>query len=402
MASIRFRKTFRLILINVGVLLGLIVLLEFVCSFFAFRMLPARDADPVFNHVWPQNGSRVHDEWVARNPEFPKPYTHVYNRQGWLERYDVAREKPPESFRIFYVGDSFTEGTLPMEESVPSRVEDSLNSVAMHTGKKIEIINTGTSSYSPILYYILIRRRILEYQPDLIVVNIDMTDDYDDWKYAWTAEYDAAGNPIAAPLRDISSTFIDTENGARRLTLRDRCMFFLARYSYTFNLIMALRRQPVTESARTASQPDSADFLYRRFAWCQYDWDTLTRTNVHKTLDYIRRIAGLCRSHSVKLMITSVPHYWQYAGKKDGSGLPKWSIKPHETIRDLAHDCGVPYLDSYAALKPFISGTPQQRYYYNDDMHFNPRGYALWARCHIAFLMDPANDLLPRSILQAR
>ena len=42
-----------------------------------------------------------------------------------------------------------------------------------------------------------------------------------------------------------------------------------------------------------------------------------------------------------------------------------------------------------------MAGQPQRSYYYAGDMHFNPRGYREWARAHIDFLLDPANDLIP-------
>lgn len=53
------------------------------------------------NHVWPPGRYQTHDEWIKDNPEFPVPYTHFYNVQGWIEDYDVARTKPANTYRIF-------------------------------------------------------------------------------------------------------------------------------------------------------------------------------------------------------------------------------------------------------------------------------------------------------------
>ena len=74
----------------------------------------------ILNHRWVPGQSQTHDTWAARNPRFPKPYIHHYNAQGWVEENDIEKEKPANTFRIFYLGDSFIEGTVPMAQNVPS------------------------------------------------------------------------------------------------------------------------------------------------------------------------------------------------------------------------------------------------------------------------------------------
>jgi hypothetical protein len=101
---------------------------------------------------------------VARN--YPRPYTLRFNAQSWVETDDVELEKPTGTCRIFYVGDSFTEGAVPMEQSVPSLVEKHLNET---------------------------------YSPDLIVINVDMTDTFDDWEYRENLMLDDEGSPWAVP-----------------------------------------------------------------------------------------------------------------------------------------------------------------------------------------------------------
>jgi DNA segregation ATPase FtsK/SpoIIIE-like protein len=45
----------------------------------------------------------------------------------------------------------------------------------------------------------------------MMVDSVDMTDDYDDWKYSETAILDHEGNPVAVPQRNLyTSAFIDT------------------------------------------------------------------------------------------------------------------------------------------------------------------------------------------------
>ncbi len=67
---------------------------------------------------------------------------------------------------------------------------------------RFEVINTGTASYSPVIYYILLRHYLLPYEPDLVVLAVDMTDDYDDHVYRESLIRDSGGNPWAAPPND--------------------------------------------------------------------------------------------------------------------------------------------------------------------------------------------------------
>jgi lysophospholipase L1-like esterase len=347
------------------------------------------------NHTWKPGGRSLHREWVARNPRFPEPYTHTYNRQGWIEDYDVSQEKPEGTWRVFYVGDSFVEGTAPMHQSLPSRVEEGLNARAPDSGPRVEVINTGTSSYSPLIHYVLIRHVLLDYDPDLIIVVVDMTDDYDDWKYRATAIFDGEGNPWAVPPRDLyAAPFLDTRSGPVIATPTTKLQLFLFRHSSLFNLLLERRAAERSPSA-ASSAPARPAAMYPRWAWCEEEWGDATRQNAGRSLDVLRRIAVLARERGVALMLTSVPHYQQYAGGRDGSEPPPWSSRPHAEIARVAAENDVPFLDAFEALAPVIRGTPQDRYYYRGDMHFNPDGYALWADAHLAFLTEKRNGLLP-------
>src|SRR3989337_3943018 len=77
----------------------------------------------VLNHTWIPNSIADHSQWI--DVGIPT-YRHYHNAQGWVEEYDVTQKKPANTFRIFYVGDSFPEGTCGMDESLPSRVEAAL------------------------------------------------------------------------------------------------------------------------------------------------------------------------------------------------------------------------------------------------------------------------------------
>jgi hypothetical protein len=370
-------------------LVALISLLEGL----AYRFHSAKSSsipDARLNHKWKPNSQEIHTEWISDNPEFPQPYLHVYNKQGWLEDYDIQLNKPANTYRIFYVGDSFVEGTVPMNQSVPGIVKDYLRDKFAKSGEKFEVINTGTTSYSPVIYYILIRYFIAPYSPDLIVVNVDMTDNFDDWVYRQSLIVDEQGDPLAvAPVNIFRATGYAWKN----LSIVNKAQVFLYEKSSLCKLIYDIYKK-FKKSEKIQVLPDQ--IMQRgpqNWAWVRYEWDKETQENVKFTMDILKRIAQYCQNNHIKLLFTASPHYQQLTIGKDGRRV--WSIRPHEEIRKIARELKIPYLDSIAFLDPHIKDSQQTEYYYKNDMHFNPRGYALWARAHIQALLDPDNKLLP-------
>ena len=376
-----------------AVLVVLVVLMEV-----GFSRVTSRPADylvrhPRLHHIWRPNGKQVHTEWIDKNPDYPEPYTHYYNAQGWLEDYDVAKRKPDGTYRIFYVGDSFTEGTVPMNRSIPSRVESYLNSLPLPYDLRFEVINTGTSSYSPLLYYILIRYYVIDFAPDLIVVNVDMTDVFDDTKYRATLTLDEGGDPWAVtPSDPWGAKMLDVGVGLVEPSPYERLRRYLHEKSYTYNFLLEYKRHRSSGASPTSGV---ARRVYSaRWGWVQKQWDDRTADDVQASMETLKALADFCRLRGIELLLTGVPHYRQFP--KAVGGESEWVTRPHREIQKVADETGAEFFDSHAFLSPLITGTDQAAFYYRDNMHFNPRGYDAWARAHIEALMDRARGLLPK------
>jgi hypothetical protein len=371
------RKVSRLLL-YVGVVLVVVVAgLEAALRVFDMPPTSNQIPHPVLNHTWRPNMTFVHREFVGRG--IPA-YTHTYNSQAWVEADDIQQAKPPGTFRVFYLGDSFTECTCPMEQSVPRRVEAALRPYFLQKNMAVEVVNTGTASYAPSLYY-LVLKEILPYEPDLIVIDVDLTDVFDDWIYHSSARIDASGDLIAVPPRGrLTNRFIRTAQGLRELTMPERALNSAREYSNLASVLFTLKTVE-SDAAPATTTPDL-------FAWCRPQWDDAVRADVGYSEDMLRRLVALARRHHIKVALTVVPHLEQLQGR--------CSLLPNEAIRNLAAEAGTPYLDSWAALKATLGDQDAANWYIPDDMHFNAAGYQAWAQSHIAFLLDPRNALLPR------
>ena len=388
----------------------LVALLELTATLAVGRPEHVKGSSWRLHHVFEPNSRIVADDFARSNPDFPEPYTCEFNAQGWREPNDVPLRKPKGTFRIFYVGDSFIEGTCPQDQAVPSIVGKRLADVARGKNLRFEVINAGSRSYSPILYYILIRDRLCAYRPDLIIVSVDMTDDADDRGYRRQALITKAGDPWAVPTNSdfgIRPAPVGRHGPfpATPLTKAECFLYeFSSFYNFVRNAVRSGNGSPQLSFRGQASKdiaPISGNagqhLLYGRFQWCYEPWDSVTIAQVSTTLDCIRRICVLCQSKHIKLMLTSVPHYWQYNGDASGKGEPVFSSRPHAEIAALARCLDVPYHNAFEDLRPLITGTPQTQYYYAGDSHLNPRGYRIWADAQYKFLSDSSKHLLPES-----
>lgn len=390
-----------------GVTVAIFLFAEFMFALFFPQMDHNTFEHFQLNHAWRPHSKSTVSGWQSSNPEFKKPYVHFYNAQGWVEDHDISLKKPQGTYRIFYVGDSFVEGTCPMGQSVPSLVGQALNERYKKTGYQFEVINTGTVSYSPVIYYLNIKYYLLKYQPDVVVVNVDMSDDYDDWKYRQKLLYDKEGEPFAAsPTNIYYQLFIDTEKGPVKATWLRRGILFLYQYSHLYNWLLKKfhrvdqSKEKEEEHWRSMVLRKGSVQFYPRWSWCKPEWDPPTRGNVAFTMGMLEKIIKLCQANHVKVLLSGTPYYGQFLF----SGPQQqrvWSKRPHEEIEHLAKKYNVPYLDSVAALEPFIRNTTQDVYYYINDPHFNPKGYALWARAYIDTFNNPQFKLLPEDCYQA-
>lgn len=103
---------------------------------------------------------------------------------------DITIEKEPGVVRIMAIGDSFTFGVGAEEdETIPFLIEKELKKES----KRVEVLNSGFGSYSPLLHFLKVRDEYLEFSPDLVIYFFDFSDLADDWRYENQLVYDKSG-----------------------------------------------------------------------------------------------------------------------------------------------------------------------------------------------------------------
>lgn len=100
-------------------------------------------------------------------------YQIVANNDGLRDK-DREPEKEDGEYRIICIGNSFTEGIgTPGDSTYPRLLEGKLH---LSVNRKISVFNAGMSGSDPIFEYMLLKKRMLKYKPDLVSVGLSSTD----------------------------------------------------------------------------------------------------------------------------------------------------------------------------------------------------------------------------------
>ncbi len=175
----------KLLIINLIVLAVLIIFLEAIFRFFGFGYgnSPLQDNE-VLHHVSPKNYSYlIYDE----NEEYGGHYVSFDKFRRRMNEKSYLKEENND--RIWFFGDSFTEAKeVKWDNSYVGIIDNKTD---------YEIVNYGTISYSPLIYYILLKNELLNRRiPKIVFIQIYNNDVRDDNLYAKSTIFDSSDRPI--------------------------------------------------------------------------------------------------------------------------------------------------------------------------------------------------------------
>jgi hypothetical protein len=105
-----------------------------------------------------------------------KAYVRI-NADGLRDK-EHSREKPPGTLRIAVLGDSFAEALqVPVPETFWAILERNLRGCRGFAGRPVEVINFGVSDYGTAQQFLLLRHRVWQYAPDLVIVALFLEND---------------------------------------------------------------------------------------------------------------------------------------------------------------------------------------------------------------------------------
>jgi lysophospholipase L1-like esterase len=122
--------------------------------------------------------------------------TYIRINSAGLRDREHPKDKPAGSLRIAVLGDSFTEAfQVDQNDAWWAVMERALNGCPAMKSRNVEVINFGISGFSTARELILLRTRVWQYAPDIVVLNFTTINDVKDNSKALNAEYAAAPIP---------------------------------------------------------------------------------------------------------------------------------------------------------------------------------------------------------------
>ncbi len=152
-----------------------------VAVFFGAMELAARHLRPQLIHP-----SRERERFCQYDPEIGWVNKPLASGRFKAQDFDVAVQinskgmrddeyetaKPSGTYRIAVMGDSFTWGYgVEAQETFSQRLESSL--------KNTQVLNFGCSGYGQDQELLLLKRQVLQYEPDLVIVNVHTASDFE-------------------------------------------------------------------------------------------------------------------------------------------------------------------------------------------------------------------------------
>jgi hypothetical protein len=323
--------------------------------------------DPVLHHRFIPSATG-YQKTIEYNAEYR------INSLGLRDR-EYALHKPIGTFRILMVGDSFTEGVgVAPGETFSKLVEARLQ---RRPGQmKFEVINAGVASYSPLLEYLYLKNQGLELGPDLVVLNFDLSDVYDDITYTALARLDAQGLPVAvSPSPEEEQGMFLTGPAA---VVKD----WVKAHVRLYNFIRA-RIEPLLD--RLADPEDASGDIYRdKYAMLRETYVDGER-NWALTHRYLLLIRDMLAEHDIDFWITVYPYGLQVHPKEWSSGRQFWHFRPDTVYPTWPQDALARWSDAHGIkainMCPDFQELSKTTFplYWAYDGHWVPRGHQLVA-----------------------
>ncbi len=241
--------------------------------------------------------------------------------------------KSDHEFRIVALGDSFTEGQgAPFEQTWCKILEKRMNEKV--NGGKVTVIIGGVRGSDPVFEYQLLSRRLLKYDPDLVLMVINGSDFNEIITRGCFNRFDANGN-----FQNLPSPWIE----------------WLWARSHLFRMVM------------------NRTFGYNFLVMSGKEKNRAVKKSRGCMIETFNKIAELGSNYGFKFLIVGHPFYYQVINPNS-----TYYLSGFETI---AKENNLEYLD----VRPFFVkeiGNDKDliwEYYWPIDNHLTPRGYSLFA-----------------------
>jgi lysophospholipase L1-like esterase len=309
----------------------------------------------------------------ALRPGYHSPNVNT-NALG-LRSPEVTIPKRAGTFRILLLGDSFTFGLRVSDHEVfARRLEEQLRS--KYGLASAEVVNAGVLSYCPMLEYLQYVHQLHGLEPDLVILNFDMSDVQDHLLYSRDAVFSADGVPL----------FV-TEPSLGKVA---SAMPELLSFQWVERKFTAARN-------RFESRVEGVPFVRDedRYLWALDNGMEMDR-EVQSTLAPIAHLSNLLQHDRIPFVLATYPQPWQVSAEatplppiRDQYGIGMHTVhlndRPFRKLDAFAASHGIPFVN---ATGVFRKDPDPPGLYLGNDFHFSPRGHEVYAEVLAGYIVE--------------
>lgn len=284
--------------------------------------------------------------------------TYKINSLGLRDK-EYYPKKPDNTYRILILGDSFTEGWgVEQEQSYPKQLEQMLKEKV--TGKKVEVINAGVASYSPVLEYLYLKEKGLQLNPDLVILAFDMTDFLEDLGFSKQTTFDETGKPLSVKpqLPAYQKVYLNNLKANTANISYHGLSSFLQKHFALLRTILSQKPNKLDPSGL--------------FWPNEQEWSM-----VNKNLLLVK---DLLVQNNTKFLLVTYPYQDQLKDQR--------LLNPLQKLATFASENNIDFLDVTSDFKNYNT----QDLYIKNDVHFSPKGYEILSSSLAKYLLS--NSLL--------
>ena len=312
----------------------------------------------------------------ALRPGYSNPAVHI-NSFG-LRSPEVAVPKPTGTVRILLLGDSFTFGMrVRDEETFGRRLEQRLRGT--YGSAPVEVVSAGVLSYCPLLEYLQYRHHLHVLEPDLVVLNFDMSDVQDHMAYSRDLVRGSDGEPLYV-----------TEPSLR--SQAPSAMPKLLMFEWLGRRIQGAR-------GRIESTLEGVPFVrdQDRYLWA-LDGGPELDAEAQNAMAPILDLSRLLEHNGIPLLLATYPQPWQVSADatplppiRDQYGIGRHTVhlndRPFKKLANFASEHHLPFVNATSAFRQDLAPATL---FLGNDFHFTPRGHQVYADVLGRFIAEHA------------
>lgn len=233
------------------------------------------------------------------------------NSRGFRESREYSYDKPDNTFRVFVMGDSHTQGFEVRQAHTYARIiERSLTK----QGITAEVINTGISGFSTAEALVLLENEGIRYQPDVVVLGF-YANDFDD---------NIRSNLFSLTDEELVVNKKTYLPGVRILDIMNAIppLRWLSEHSYAYSFVLNagwnLGKQLLLSKEKAALQQEKAVTMEEADQHAQ-----------NLTLALLERMYRFCEQNDMQLVLLDIPRQAHETDTSQfNSSLPDFAEQP--------------------------------------------------------------------------